>query len=299
MFKQKFNNEHGGGAVGLLVVLIFSLTFSSFAIAFLLTQIYGANVITGNMGGVPLPTSGEINAVQDYTNNSIDDSVNYVNGFGNYIFVPSVGRVLTSNPSGIDCLLLLKRVSPVNNTYTVSYAINNTIHGNYRIMARYYSGVLTIYNVIVEVKQDGFHVSNGLSETYFLPYLNANQIDYPNIKTVFNDNTQTLEVYLKGELLFSESNIWKPLLSGEVYWAGVSSKIVGFTVESINVGSFISSNPTDILGQVASIIDVISKIILWGMPEQYLPFILSVIFIRTQEAAIVICAIAVFIRGVG
>jgi hypothetical protein len=215
MNNKNFLNDNGGGAVGLLVLLLFSLTFSSFVIAFMITQIYGVSV-TGNMAGITLPSSGELSSVQDYTNNSIDDSVNYVNGFGNYVFVSDVGRVLTSNPSGIDCLLLLKRVSPSNGTYTVSYAINNTVHSDYRIMVRYYSGVLTIYNVIVEVKQDGFHVSNGLTETYFSPYLNANQIDYPNIKTVFNDNTQTLEFYLKGELLFSESNIWKPLLSGEV-----------------------------------------------------------------------------------
>jgi hypothetical protein len=83
------------------------------------------------------------------------------------------------------------------------------------------------------------------------------------------------------------------------YWAGVSSKIVGFTVESINVGSFISLDSTDLLSQLSGMIDVMSKVVLWGLPEQYLPLIFSIILIRTQEAGIILCVLAIYFRGVG
>jgi hypothetical protein len=296
MINKRFKNDDGAIETT-LIGLIFSLTFSSLVIAFLLVQAYGYNV-TGDESSIVIPTTGTIDGMQDYKTNKIIDNVNYVSGIGQYVFNTGIGRVLTSNPSGIDCFLLLSNVALKNDEYTINYEINNSVQQNYGVAVRYWTDT-NLYNVKVYVKNDGFHIPNGLSdliETDFYPFPNANQYTKASIKTVFNENLGTLKFYFNGALVFTKTGISKPIITGsKAYYAGVLSKTLGFTVESINVGSF-NFDSGDILSQIGGFLDVLFRIIVWNVNPQFLPNELNILFIKTQLFGIIICAIMI-IRG--
>jgi hypothetical protein len=303
-FVNSVNNEQGVGAVNILIVLLFSLTFSSFVIAFILTQAYGAN-LQGNNMGIVLPGSDVIKAVQDYTTNDINDNVNFVSKSGDWHFVPNVGRVLDYTGLPADYYLMLKGVIPVGSVYTTIYQVNNSPQTDYKIVVRFTDDMNQIE---VRVTNDGFHIPNqlgfGLGDLYFFPYPNANQEQRVKIKTVFDNSKNTLDFYFNDVLLFTKSDLPGDWLNiGGIsprYYAGVSSTSKGFTVESMNPTSGISTpDAAGVLQQVSGLFDVFTKIVLWNVDEKYLPLILNIIFIKTQLAGVIICAVAVFIRGVG
>lgn len=288
-----------GSVEGTLLTLLFSLTFSSVVIAFLLLQFYGYAAV-GNEGIISLPSSGVLDGFQNYKTNEITDSVNLVDGLGKYVFVSGIGRVLSNNPDGLACNLLLRNVMPENRIYTVNYELNNSVHQDFTVYARYYNGVVNIYNIPIKFSNDGIHVIDGLTEftdVYFYPYSGLMQMDKLRIKTVFNEDDGELKVYLNNALLFTRGGFWNPVVSmGNAFYAGVMSKTEGFTVETIDAGSFNFNTGNDVLSQIGAFIDTLIKIVFWNVNSQFLPLELNLLFIKTQLAGVIICII-IIIRG--
>jgi len=293
--QNKFFINENGTVEGTLLGLLFSLTFASVVIAFLLLEFYGVSV-----AGIELPSSGTISGAQNFKTNDIVDNVNYVDSNAYFTYVPNVGRVLTSAPPSLWGAMYLAHIEPNNDIYTISYSINNSVKGDYAVFVRASTSLIP-YNERIDITSSGFRIPNSIIDTIesnFYPYPNANQITNVKIKTVFNKGTGKLEFYFNNQLAFTKTgipDIPSVLDNGATFYAGVSSKTVGFTVESIDTGGFNFSD-VSIIGQVAAFLEVLGRIVLWNVDEQFLPLALNILFIKTQLAGIIICII-VIIRG--
>lgn len=292
---NKFSNENAGVETT-LIGLLFSLTFSSLVIAFLLLQFYGV-AVTGNNAPISLPDSGSISGVQNYETNQINDNINYVSKFGGtWLYVAGVGKMLLYDGKSY---MAVKGVQPVNDVYTVNYKINNSVKSDYGIILRYTDQDMN--QMVVEVKADGYHIPAYLTfetqDHYFYPKSGANQNEHPSIKTVWNDKKGDLQYYEDGNLIFHATGIPPelPLISSSHYYAGASSSTGGFAVESITTSSIVA-DATNIVQQLGAFLDVLAKIVLWNVDSQFLPLELNLLFIKTQLAGVIICAI-VILRG--
>lgn len=291
---MRYTNDNASVETTLLG-LFFSLSFSSIIIAFLLLQAYGIQV-SGNYAPISIPDGGVISPLQNYQTNQISDNVNYVSKFGStWVYVPNVGRTLSAD--GLS-YMALKGVQPVNDVYTVNYEINNSVLSDYAIILRY-TGDLN--QLVVNVKSDGYYIPRelpiGSYNVFNFPRANANQNADVTIKTVYNEKLGTLDWYEDGSLIFSASGLPSeiPFITLTRYYAGVGSSTEGFAVKSISVGSIIA-DATNIVQQLGAFLDVLAKIVLWNVDSQFLPLELNLIFIKTQLAGIIICAI-VILRG--
>lgn len=298
---MKQSNEDGAIETT-LIGLIFSLTFSSLVIAFLLVEFYGAGVAGIAAPVNSFPDAQILSSFQNYQTNDISDSVNYkTERSGTWVYVPNVGRVLSgvSVPFGMmSPMILLNGVSPINNEYIVKYAINNSVKGDYAIIVRWSKNPS---DVIVYVKSDGFHIPKTMDifggEFGFYPYPNANQVENVDIRTEFNENSGVLKFYFNGVLAFTQIGIPQQIIIPftATYYAGVTSSTDGFTLKNINMGA-IDLTDTNIMKSVASFIIVLAKIVVWNVDSQYLPLELNFLFIKTQLFGIIVCAIMI-IRG--
>lgn len=299
MISKRFKNDDGAIETTLMG-LIFSLTFSSMVIAFLLVQAYGYDV-TGDESSINIPTSGIVDGMQDFKTNDITDNVNYADSNSRYTFMPNVGRVLTASPPSLWDGLYLAHVSDIDGVYTISYNINNSVKQDYAVFVRM-NTVLLPYNIRVDVTNTGFRIPNGIIDTItdnYYPYSTSpNQIENVKIKTVYDKKSGTLKFYFNDKLAFTKtgiSDVPSFLDNGATFYAGVASKTLGFTVESIDAGSF-NFDSTDIISQIAGFFDVLFRIIVWNVNPQFLPNELNIIFIKTQLFGIIIC-IVMILRG--
>lgn len=289
---KNIDNE-SASVSSILIGLIFSLTFSSLVISFLLLQVYGVSV-----SGIALPNAESISGNQNYMTNEVSDNINYVTKIRTWSYVPNIGRVLDAGLGNGG--ILLSNVNAINDVYSSSYSINNSVQSDYQIVVRYSSAIGN--DVFVNVKSDGFHIPNpifGVYDDSFYPYPNANQETKVNIKTEFNEKLGTLIFYFNGEKIFERTNIqngYLPSVFATKYYAGVFSETEGFTLESINVFGF--TNSTDAFAQFSAFFATLIKIIAWNVDTAYLPLELNLMFIKTQLAGIIVC-IVMIIRGIG
>jgi hypothetical protein len=296
---MKQNND-SGAIETTLIGLLFSLTFSSIVIAFLLVQFYGAGVSGVYPAINSVPDTGILSSFQNYKTNSISDNVNYMSkNSGSWVYVAGVGRVLTGTGGSFGLLnpiILLEGAAPINDEYIIRYAINNTVQGDYGILVRYSKNPS---DVVVYVKSDGFHIPNTLTgwEKAFFPYPDANQVTKVNIRTEFNEKQGTLKFYFNDNLAFIYTNIPQQIVIPftVTHYAGVLSNTDYFTLESIDIGA-IDLSDSNIMKSVSAFIIVLARIVVWNVDSAYLPIELNFILIKTQLFGVIVCAIMI-IRG--
>lgn len=298
--KSKFKNDNGTVDTTLMG-LIFSLTFSSLVISFLLLQVFGYAVI-GNEKSIDIGTGIKIGGEQDYTSNDILDDANYVSKWGGatWTYIPNVGKVLTDYSGTDNTYMALKGVTGVNDVYTINYRLNNSVASDYGVILRYTED---FNKLIVMVDADGFKVTNEqlfFNPNYFYAYAGANQIKNVQIKTVFDDKNGKLDFYFQGNKLFTKEDLNKDTLDlfgmSARYYAGVATKTEGFAIEKINAGSIVLDDSKNIFQQFEAFLTVMATIILWNVNSQFLPLELNLLFIKTQLIGIVICIIMI-VRG--
>lgn len=288
-------NNESGTAEGLLLLLIFSLTFSSVVVSFVLLQAYGYNTVAEE-SAIPI-AAGIVSGNQDYKSGIISDNANYIQetiGTGTWVYIPNIGMELQNNNLGLEPKILLRGVQPVNDTYTVTYKLNNSVHADFTVYPRYI-GPAGYYNIPVKV------TTNKIQILEFHEYTVVAEVEidgikennYPMIKTRFNEAQGTLDVFYNNALVLSKSGYTG---EGNDYYAGVMAKQNGFIVESIDAGSINLSGNTDILSQMSNFLDILTLIIIWNVNPIFLPWELNLIFIKTQVIGVLICA-AFWARG--
>jgi hypothetical protein len=312
---KKFLNESGTSAVSILLALLFYVILASIAVSFLLMNLYGVSNIVPE-----LPSQKDIqmfSSDQNFKTGEFNISVVAKDINSKWIRTPEAGYVLTQLGGQSYSYLAIDYIQKdINGYYQNSYWINNTAtnmlgrHGDYCIILRFTGG---IDQNEVCIKSDGFHIPAYLLDSntqwgdkFIYPYPEANQVEYPDIKTIYHDNPPSLTFYFNDVKQFetTQLNQDQNLFSAwGRYYGGVGSYTLGFTMEDFKTDNSIisgqnSANGQDILGMLGAMIITIIKISTWSIPAQFLPTELVMIFITIPEAGIIICAAIVFLRGV-
>jgi hypothetical protein len=277
------NNENA--YAGILISLIFTLLFLAGAIAYFTGQIYGISVGVPNskINGNPILFNNEQNFSScNFQSETMGKSLN-----SKWQNICEVGEVLTQlSTSGGYSYYVIKNIQPdLTNQYSNTYEINNTAtnmlsnHGDWCILLKFTGG--TDQNEVCANSQ-GFYIPNYLIDSntqwgynYMYEYENANQIEFPKIKTVYKDkpNELNLKFYLDDNLLFETTNLhdegWN-IFSQARYYGGFGSYTLGATFQKfITGGSIISGNtPDSVLDNIAGFIITIWKIATWSMPTE-------------------------------
>jgi hypothetical protein len=289
-------NNDVAGIETLMATLIFSLVFSSVVISFLLLNTYGY-AATGAESELSIISNENILGLQDYTTNTISNNANYIQtgtGAGTYVYIPGIGRELQNNNFGLEPKLMLRGVQSLNGTYTITYKINNTVHADFTIYARY-NGALAYLNIPIKITTDKVEILDfhEFTAAQSVDLLGANTNNHVTIKTQFNEPAGILDVYYDDVLIMSRSGYTG---EGNDFYAGVMSKQNGFIIESINAGSIDLNSNTDIFSQASNFLEVLALIIVWNVNPVFLPWEFNLIFIKTQVTGLIIC-IFVWLRG--
>lgn len=298
----------------LISIITVSLALSSGFISYFALEEYGMNL---DRVVLPENMNNYFSSSQDFSlgtfNQSILDSQS--SSFqilsGTWKYVKDLGIILQSSGFLSTNYFVIANIDKgSSNEITNSYIINNSVHGDYRIVLRY-TGSSDENEIIV--KSDGFHIPNYFNafgiitgDADFIPYPNANQIDKVNFITNYNDGSKNINptvtfsfngnTFTSNKLHIAETSV----INFKTYYGGVSSNTEGFNFISFTTNNKIV-NPnallnTDPILQLASLIVTMIKLVTWGLPEEIVPALLQWFMIRTQEAILII-AIALALRG--
>jgi hypothetical protein len=246
-----FKNDDA--VASLLIFLIFALLFSTTAMTYFMHEIYGINVIAPELNTKDLHI--QYSSKQNFASGDYDLSTMGIAMYSKWVNVSGVGMVLTTSGRGVHPYFLVKNILPDSEgLYQNTYVVNNSPtdifgrHGDYCIVLRYTSG--TDQNEVC-INSEGFSIPDYIfnagirwGNSYYVPYPDANQIQNPIIKTVYNDKTPSLIMYFNDEKIIETTQLHKQgsnFMSAPVYYAGVASDNLGFTFESFQTEGLIIS----------------------------------------------------------
>ncbi|MDD2208267.1 MAG: hypothetical protein PHU45_02810 [Bacilli bacterium] len=301
------------GVSKLLLALVGSLVFSSVIISFILMGAYGVNV-----SGLNLDTGiTHYSPHQNFETCSYNDSTWFTLSSGEYSgWKPVCGSGLVYLGKTFDDTILHWPLTELTFSYVLfkneqadgngniinNYYINNSVHSDYSIILKYTDSANQ--NEII-VDSTGYHIPNHffsryytLGDLFFYPYADANTLENPVYRTVYNEEAKTAMLYLDGNLLFTATNLKiSGFFDSTAYYGGLGAKTNGFTLKLLDTDNqVVSDNVGNILNQVIGFMGTIIKLCLWNVDEIYLPAIANLILIKTQIAGIIICII-VIMRG--
>lgn len=289
-----FNNDNAALSSSGSIVLFFtfSLVFSSILISWMLLNAYGVNV-----AGMEFPEF-QANTQYELSSNDTSKGITYIGD--TWTFSEGNGRVSTGEDSYI---LFDNSGSPNAGMHTNTYHISNPNQGDYSLVLSYSS----LKTVEVVVSDDGFHIMDGSfgmgflnNEIYFYPYENANKItpvviqtDYDGTYNQIIDNSgQMLNLYMDGNLVFSTPSDVDTGVQVEpivkAYYGGIGNKNnIGLTLQGFGTND--NTKMSDITALINSIqvwVTTLIKLIVWNVPEEYLPWELNMLFVKSQGFAL-------------
>ena len=196
-------------------------------------------------------------------------------------------------------------VKQSNNEYVNNYYIDNPNHFPYWVYVKKDSGgiigsiVGQLGNVILYFDEQGVHYVNNIP---FMPDNNYYGVNFLNdesakITTVFNEDSDIkyLKVYYNDELVIQSYTIPSSVPS-VLYRYGGMEGYLGLVVKLI-IGSYATGNDvTSTLNTMEQFITMLFTILLWNLPEQYMPFYLNMLMIKVP-LFIIVGIIVTIIRG--
>jgi hypothetical protein len=205
--------------------------------------------------------------------------------------------------------LLFKNVQKINDKYDTIYQINNSVHGEYIIYVRRTNNFVSFGdNIEVKIDSDGMHVRQfdilaplGYDVEFFADssIINTDEVE---IRTVYDNIQNTLDVYYQGNLIMQATNLkslsW--ISAGTFYYAGVASRTVGFTLIALPSTSIsehpINSNNTG-MDNILSFLTTFLGLLLWNVDEQYMPWVFNIVFIKIPELALFVWGLVLIRSG--
>ena len=289
--------------VNVIILLMLSLTISSFLISYFAVESYGYD-----LDSIDIPSNMDsYSNVQDFKTNAINVSTLKSNSGAVWSYQEGVGRVLTSKPVTVTSFLWIDNIRPANGVVKNTYYINNSVknifglHPDYGITIRYTG---SYDEVDVYVQGDGLLMPNfgairlPVGTRDFKPVANLNQVENAVIVTEYNQDKNTLVFTFNGVPYYfnncaPDQNFYG--LFGR-YYGGVISEELGFTVERFETINSVTKD-VNTLDVLSSLLPTMFKIVTWGLPSYIMPIELQFLMIRTQEAALLIAIAALIWRG--
>lgn len=240
---------------------------------------------------------------QNFTSNTtyISSIIQGITDFSGVWYQSDVGISLLETSYGDEPVIVLNNAVSDNMVYSNTYHINNSVHGDFTIWLRYTASYLNSGDKIGLVfDSSGIHIRTyffGLpSDIFVYPYPNVNQLEDLFITTVFNDKEGIVTISLNDNQLFTIPNLPKlSLISlSKFYYAGISSRVEGFTFISIH-GKFTDTSISS--SSIESILDFSGSLlsaIVWQVPPEYLPLEIAFIVIGIPEIMIFVLVLALF-----
>lgn len=300
----------GNSSAYIVATFAISLFLSSLFISYFAISIYGYNLDV-----IQLPSEIEsYPSEQNFAAGTYNLSTLDKTGNTGWTYYNKIGMVLTSLGAQTNYFLIDNIQLGSDKTITNTYAINNSVRKDYTIVLRYTGGY---NNNEIQVKSDGFHIpyyypvgNIQMGDSEFIPYVNANQYTDVKIVTTYYDGDAGNKVNGKCDFTFNGKTYTFTKLFydkqdesgfyGSRFYGGVKSDSIGFTFQSFKTDSVISgsgANDSGSLAMISSMLSAMVKLVTWGLPEEILPLTLQLLFIRTQEAVLLI-GIAGMIRGI-
>lgn len=211
------------------------------------------------------------------------------------------GSILMQYPQ-----LCFKNVLKQNGKYDNIYQINNSVHGIYYVFIRRTNAFLNLGdNIELKIESDGIHLKQydllgSLNpDGYDIGFYEDSSIittDEVEIRTVYDDVLNTVDVYYQGTLIIQATNLNKLtwISTGTFYYAGVASKTEGFTVMALH--SKLSKNVIINDNSLVTFLQTLGALLIWNVEEIYLPWIFNIILIKIPELILFIWGLALF-RG--
>jgi hypothetical protein len=309
---KKYDNEAASVAT-ILIILCFSLVFSSLAITYFLSQMHNSSCIVPSIN---LPSElPSYSNVQNFANGQYNISTLARTGSNSWVYISSIGYQLTVSTIQPLNYFYIQNIQPdSNNMITNSYLINNTGKNWYSIVL---VGNAGLSNNELIIRNDGFHIPSFLysgipyGDNDFIPYPNADKVVTANIQTTLHDCSafdNSCDAYVtfsfNGQTFTSHkinkdstiSILGIPLTSG-TYYAGLCGYSAGLVFNYFSsVNTIAQTSNTNVLSIISSFITTMLIVAGWTLPECALPLVVNAILIKTQIAGIIIC-IVVILRG--
>ncbi len=302
------------GAAVLLVVLICSLLITSTVTSFLLLEKYGVTALE-----LQIPdtlTQKVYSSSQNFSEGEYNKTVlfkAYWTFFNNSAWLEEegIGLVLQNNPSNKEGdYLIIKNIIPdASGLVTNYYRLTNTANkGRIAIVLRY--GGYADYNEIT-IEPDGYHFySHGIlgTERKQIGFVADSKVYYETdyeIVTRYNTNTEKLSYTVNGRSYsFNGLNKIDNLFGYPRFYAGVSATKAGFVWKDFNTNNKITvsgvseaeSETALTLSYLGGFAAVLLKIIVWTIPEAYLPLAWNIVLIKSQIVGIIILGYVVLIK---
>lgn len=211
-----------------------------------------------------------------------------------------VNNTLYYSGEGIDNEIYLKGIQPENGVYTVIYDIDNSEDLSFWIYITE-GGYNNQYSYIMEYDTSTGIVSiaypynrNAVGEFFREEIISVSQdlSGELSLKTVLDTNTGNIKIY-KDNVEFIDIPV--SLKDDYDHYGGLEVLTAGsFTVNSIATKIVITSNDDN---NNIDFITTIAKLMLWTVPEEYMPLMFNIILIKLPILMLGI-AVAFYIRGV-
>jgi hypothetical protein len=309
---RKYDNQIASVAT-ILIILCFSLVFSSVVITYFLTQMNNNSCVVPSIG-LPLSLSSYSQS-QNFANGQFNMSTLARTGSNNWVLVPNVGYQLIISTIQPLNYFYIQNIEPDSSGIIVNnYVINNTGQNWYSIVL---SGNGGMSNNEVLVMNDGFHIPNflfsgvRLGDNDFIPYPNAAKVVNANIQTQFHDCSlyaSDCDAYVtftfNGQPFTSHKvnkdstiSVLGVPLTNSMYYGGLCGYTGGLVFNYFSTLNTIQQTQSNnVLSLISSFVSTMLLIAGWTLPDCALPLTLNLILIKTQLAGIIICLV-VILRG--
>lgn len=214
---------------------------------------------------------------------------------GSYILIDA------SVSTGIEPTLVIDNVLPQNGIYTNEYLIQNTPQTRFNIIIRKAASLISFTDDIILVfDTDAIYIPSNLfiGEDYHYNYPNLLQNQEMKIKTVFDSNANTLEIYLNDNWIDTVSNLHAlTMLSiSHFYYCGVQSYDINFQWKTISTIIGTNTN-TDFLSVAGKFFNTVYSLYNFMVPSEYYPIpLLRAILFDVPLIGLIVFGIMVF-RG--
>lgn len=299
----------------LVVAFGISLFLSSFLISYFALNMFGV----GLADTVELPNQMQLySSHQDFKNGQYNMSTLSKTGNTAWVYSAGTGMVLSSLGSYQNWFLIDNIQKRTDNKIVNSYTLKNIPGQDYEIALRYTNGA---DSNSIQVKADGFHIPDyfqvggvQIGDYDFIPYPGANQIEDVQITTEYVDGVQNcpfmspcvhtqepnLVLTFNGQSYTTKKLHYpdNPLEIDEVYYGGVKSDTLGFTISDFRTNNIIQeTSDVGTTTAILALIDAMGKILRWGLPDYIMPTMLQVLLILPQEFGLLV-GLYCLVRGI-
>lgn len=238
---------------------------------------------------------------------------------GTWRYQPPVGLIAEAYSSAVLVDDIIPDLNSPHN-FTVTYYINNSVHGDFSLYPRYTKtfliknwdtielcfddNMIYIPNQILPILHDYEYAYNGITSK-----------DTLKVTTIFHEKTRIqnylgevedysyVKVYINDIYVFTTPALTQLTTFSYPYYAGVDTQIPDFTISKIDCNVRVGQTETQsgsilmeffgFSGKITEFLKTMFTLLVWNVDEKYLPWELNVLFIKLPVFALIGTAVLI------